>query len=203
MWDKDIYKVKVNFIRHGRTPSNEKHLYLSYTDESLSEEGKKELKKNSYPPCDIVFTSGLKRCNETAKIIYEKNDIIEIADFLEIDFGIFELKSYEDLKENPDYIEWIDKRGMIAPKGGESRPEFIKRLKRGFYKALSMSKEADEISLVVHGGTIMGIISSFTKLDYYDVQLKNAAVLSCMVEFGENNGVIFISHFSLMVGSGS
>jgi len=200
MQPSNCYKVKINFIRHGQTPSNHRHLYISSTDEDLSEEGISELQNRSYPPCDLVFTSGFRRCNKTAEIIYKKNDIIEVPYFAELDFGDFEGKGYEDLKDNPLYRTWLDSRGILATPNGESREDFIERLKSGFSEVLEKSRGSKEISLVVHGGTIMGLISSYTDLDYYDVQLKCGEYISCMVSFEEVNGNFFVSHFCIMDG---
>lgn len=203
MRNSSSYKIKINFIRHGKTPSNDRHLYISRTDESLSESGKSELLKHNYPDCDLLFTSGYKRCNETAETIYKKNGIIEIPDFAELDFGDFEGKGYEDLKDNPEYQKWIEGRGLMAMPNGESRDAFVKRLCKGFESVLKQSKGAEEISLVVHGGTIMGLVSNYTDLDYYEVQLKCGECLSCTIDFEDLDGVIFISRFRIVDRSGS
>ena len=192
------YKVKINFIRHGKTASNDKHLYISKTDEGLSESGRQEIEMGNYPPCDLCFTSGYKRSNETSEIIYKKSDIIEIPYFAELDFGDFEGKGYEDLKDNPEYQKWLDNRGLTATPNGESREDFVKRLCTGFALVLEKAKEANEISLIVHGGTIMGLISKYTELDYYEIQLKCGEYISCMVEFEELDGIIFVSRFCVM-----
>ena len=42
------------------------------------------------------------RCRQTAEIIYGKTDYIE-NDLRECDFGEFENKCFEELKDNPDY----------------------------------------------------------------------------------------------------
>lgn len=36
-----------------------------------------------------------------------------MADFRECDFGIFEGKNYEELKENRDYQRWLDSGGVL------------------------------------------------------------------------------------------
>ena len=54
-----------------------------------------------------------KRANETLEILYPKKLYREINEFWEYDFGDFEMKSYEMLKENKEYINWItDKDGQ-------------------------------------------------------------------------------------------
>lgn len=57
-------------IRHGATPGNLEGRYIGRTDESLSETGRDEILRRQYPPVDIVFTSPMRRCLETASLIY-------------------------------------------------------------------------------------------------------------------------------------
>ena len=48
-------------------------------------------------------------------------------------FGDFEMKSYEELKEIPEYITWIeDKSGQLRAPGGESIRGFAERIAGGF-----------------------------------------------------------------------
>ena len=96
-------------IRHGRTEANEKWLYCGSTDLFLSESGAEELKKIKYnvPKNAIFLTSGMNRTEQTLKILF--GDVPHKIDrrFREVDFGVFEMKSYESLKEQMDYQAWI------------------------------------------------------------------------------------------------
>ncbi len=49
-----------------------------------------------------------------------------------MDFGQFEGKNYEELKDNPDYQKWIDSNGTLPFPGGEPREQFIRRSMEGF-----------------------------------------------------------------------
>ncbi len=172
--------MKLYIIRHGKTYCNEKRLYCGKEDVSLSKAGVLDLKKLKenfyYPLCDVYFTSGAKRTNETLKIIFNDVNFKDIKDFWEYDFGDFELKSYDELKENKEYIKWIlDKEGNISCPKGESRTEFNKRVKKAFIKLLKHLKEKDmkSICLVTHGGVIVSILSEFLKEnndDFYTLQ---------------------------------
>ena len=57
-------------IRHGATPGNLEGRYIGRTDESLSETGRDEILQHEYPSVDIVFSSPMRRCRETASLIY-------------------------------------------------------------------------------------------------------------------------------------
>ena len=108
-------------IRHGRTEANEKWLYCGSTDLYLSESGANELENIKYNvPEDAIFiTSGMNRTEQTLKILF--GDIPHEIDsrFREVDFGVFEMKSYESLKNQPDYQTWIsgDNEKNVPPNG--------------------------------------------------------------------------------------
>ena len=75
MRDRAGYKMmELVFIRHGKTRGNLESRYIGTTDEELCKEGidgiRDNLYKNIYPAADIVFTSPMKRCIQTAEIIY-------------------------------------------------------------------------------------------------------------------------------------
>ena len=161
-------KLMLALIRHGKTEANEKHLYCGKSNISLSEKGIKELNdiKNliKYPEYNKFFSSGAKRANETLEILYPKKVYYEINEFWEYDFGDFEMKSYEMLKENKEYINWItDKDGQVSCPNGESKIQYRKRIKEAFNKFIEKCyKEGIGTAvLVCHGGTIGTILEIF------------------------------------------
>ena len=94
-------KVEIVFIRHGRTPANKENRYLGKTDESLSLEGIEALRQEKaekiYPEIDYLFASPMKRCIETADILYPGKVPILVPQWKEMDFGLFEGKNYQEL----------------------------------------------------------------------------------------------------------
>ena len=64
----------IHLIRNGLTDENLEGRYIGHTNVDLGEEGRAQLHQMKedliYPPVEAVFTSPLKRCTETAKIIY-------------------------------------------------------------------------------------------------------------------------------------
>lgn len=161
-------KLKVYLIRHGKTEANEKHLYCGKTDISLSERGKKELydikSTVKYPECISFFSSGAKRANETLEILYPEKTYSEINEFWEYNFGDFEMKSYDMLKENKDYISWItDNEGQVLCPNGESKFQYRKRIKKAFIAFLEQcyKENINSAALISHGGTIGTILEVF------------------------------------------
>ena len=183
------------FIRHGATNANKERRYLGKTDESLSAEGidflLEEKQNGVYPPIDVLFSSPMKRCVETANLLYPEQDIRTILPWEEMDFGDFEYKNYSDLKDDVRYQAWIDSNGTLPFPGGESRETFAERCKAGFLQMLKelpeMYKEKERltIGLVVHGGTIMSLLSEYCGGDYFDYQVKNGHGYCCRMEIYE------------------
>lgn len=167
--------MKIIFIRHGETSGNLHKRYIGKTDEPLCKKGIINLNKNSYPKCDVVISSPMKRCIETSKIIYSNKNPIIYDGLRECDFGDFEGKNYLELSGNSDYQRWIDSGGKMSFPNGESIEIFKKRCVYTFKKAVSIFHENDVIAFVVHGGTIMSILEKYAvpKKDYYDYMIKN------------------------------
>ena len=61
-----------------------------------------------------MIVSPMKRCIQTAELIYPKNQITQEVLLKECDFGIFEGKTYEELKDREEYQAWLDSGGTIA-----------------------------------------------------------------------------------------
>ena len=73
--------MKIIFIRHGKTAGNLEKRYIGRTDEPLCEEGISELESIKYPDCDEVLTSPMKRCLQTAKLVYPDKNVTVCSDF--------------------------------------------------------------------------------------------------------------------------
>jgi len=156
-------------IRHGKTKATEKKLYCGNTDLPLSRKGRKELQKTnkSYPPCAGYFTSGMRRCNETLEIILGENldsvDFTVLPFLKEMNLGVFDMKSYEDLKTSPEYIRWLsDKSDNLAPPGGESKNMFNRRVSMGLLGLTEriMRFKLESAMCITHGGVIAAIMQS-------------------------------------------
>lgn len=154
--------MKLYLIRHGRTIGNEGMLYCGWDDTPLSEGGTEELKQKvnsqEYPGISTttVYTSGLIRTEQTLKLIY--GDIKHIVDpeFREMHFGDFEGLSYDQLKDNPDFIKWCEGDNLrnVTP-NGESAYMMAERVIR----ELGVLISKDENALIVcHGGPIAAIV---------------------------------------------
>lgn len=151
---------KVILIRHGATEANERSLYCGSTDLPLSRKGREELERlkqsSVYPSAEgmTVYTSGMRRTEETLSLLYGSPEHRAVPDFSEMDFGSFEMKGYEELKSDPAYIAWCsgENEKNRCP-GGESGEETVRRV-------LTQWRKLDgDFLLVCHGGTIAAIMA--------------------------------------------
>ena len=157
----------VHLIRNGLTDENLEGRYIGHTDVEISEEGKAQLGQMKdeliFPPVDAVFTSPLKRCTETAKILYPDNMPIVIDGFIEYNFGEFENKTAEELKDSPVFPRWLAGEKGIEPPFGESNEAFEKRIRETFEKVAEglMKTGTTSAAIVTHGGVIMAILAAY------------------------------------------
>ena len=147
-------KMTIYLIRHGKTEANEKHLYCGSTDLSLSVAGREELQNIRYDIKNVRFiTSGMKRTNDTLHILF--GDVPYEVDprFREVDFGIFEMQSFEQLKDTPEYQAWLtgDNDANIPP-NGESGLQMKDRVLNAF------SEIKEDACIITHGGVIASIM---------------------------------------------
>ena len=149
---------KIYLIRHGRTLANERHLYCGSTDLVLTEQGIEALKGLSYTiRPERIITSGMKRTEQTLKVLF--GDVPHEVDsrFREVDFGAFEMRSYEELKDQPDYQAWLTGDNMKnVPPNGESGEEMAQRVMAAFRE---VERTGMDTLIVTHGGVIAAIMA--------------------------------------------
>lgn len=163
----DIY-----LIRHGTTEANIKKLYYGASDVPLSNEGVDMVAKfaleGKYPSADgaDLYTTGMVRTDQTFFLIYGCKEYQVISELREYNFGDFEMKTYEEIKDLPAYQAWVSDEEGLTPcpgAGGESSAVFAGRVEVGFSKLLANHKlpgsEARKSIVICHGGVIAGIMS--------------------------------------------
>lgn len=180
--------LKIWLIRHGMTEGNRHKRYIGITDEPLCEEGREQLAQMKYPRPEIIFASPLKRCRETAELLFTGEKLQIIEQLAECNFGAFENKNYKELSEDPRYQEWVDSNGILAFPDGESKEECAARNQRGFQEAVAfcINEKITEAAMVVHGGTIMNIMEQCAteQKSFYEWHVGNGE--GYCVELDEN-----------------
>lgn len=169
--------LKLYLIRHGKTYGNTRGRYIGRTDEGLCEAGIRMLSGRRFPAVEMIYTSPLKRCQETADLIYPGQCRQILEDLAECDFGVFENKNYKELDGKPDYQKWVDSQGTLPFPEGESQEAFRGRCIGGFEQAVAdcIEKGHEAAALVVHGGTIMAVLEKYAcpHQDFYSWHVDN------------------------------
>ena len=127
----------IHFIRHGSIDDTLAGKYIGTTDAPLSDRGRMDLRKldyeYKYPGTQVVFTSPLKRCTETAKILYPEQNPLVIDNLSECNFGEWEGKTADELKNDPDFKKVLAGDSSVKPPRGRVMPilhaEYAKCLK--------------------------------------------------------------------------
>ena len=157
----------IHLIRHGAIDETLSGKYIGTTDVPLSDKGKMDLKKLDYeyryPGTQVVFTSPLKRCTETCKILYPELNPLSITALSECNFGEWEGKTAEELKSDPDFEKWLAGDNSVKPPRGESNADFTRRICRMFESIVEglMKTGTTESVIVTHGGVIMTLLAVY------------------------------------------
>lgn len=179
--------MKIFFIRHGLTAGNLQKRYIGRTDEPLCSEGIAQLKELDLPSCEAVVCSPMKRCIQTAEIIFPQRKYIIAEGLRECDFGDFEGRNYMELTDNADYQKWIDSGGTLPFPHGEAPEDFRRRCVRAFEDVMQSHTEVGSIAFVVHGGTIMSILEKYAvpHRDYFGFSCENGHGYVCQWDGSE------------------
>jgi broad specificity phosphatase PhoE/lactate dehydrogenase-like 2-hydroxyacid dehydrogenase len=190
-------QTSIFFIRHGKTIWNEKGTYQGTLNSSLSEIGRAQALRIaeflSSRKISHIYVSPLGRAQETAGILREKLQCtIEVVDdFHEMDFGVFQGKQQEEIKELfADFFEERKHAKLHTPfPGGESYYDVYLRV---LHKALAIAAEhRGNIAIVGHESVnriIRGIIEERPLEEAVQLRQKNNEVIE--YRFDEDREIV-------------
>ena len=172
--------VIIRLIRHGKTEANIGRKYIGSTDESIIE----QLKPISFEQKN-VYTSALKRTQETAIQYFPNAQIIPFQELNEIDFGNFEMKTYDELKSIELYRNWLSNPELVTPPNGESFHQFQERVLKKVEQIVSTK---GEYVFVVHGGVIRLLLAqyAFPKQTFQQIHASHGEVYELVWHTFEN-----------------
>ncbi|WP_075618403.1 histidine phosphatase family protein [Paenisporosarcina indica] len=149
---------QLTLIRHLPTLANVERRYIGWSDESIIPPTQVFSQPNRSP--DLIYGSNLRRCQETAALFYPNTPYQGTASFREMNFGNWELKTYEDLKADPLYQNWLSNPETVSPPNGELFHEMGSRVLKGLN-----SLRHDDSVVVTHGGPIRYMLMRFAPED--------------------------------------
>ena len=183
-------------IRHGHSEWNKLNLFTGFKNIELSDQGIVEANKagqnfkNLNIKFDIVFTSELKRAQETAKIIlknldqwdhlYGEGKIITDIKLNERDYGDLtglNKKETADKFGEEQVHKW--RRGYSdQPPNGESLEDVVRRVKIYFEESINpaiQSADNNNILIAAHGNSLRALL---IVMNIYDSSSINSVELS-------------------------
>ncbi len=167
-------------VRHGKTEYNERRQYCGALDPDLSDLGRQELEHSAIRAYleertpDMVFCSPMRRTLQSAAILLDGRDVplVAVPELREIDFGDFEGRSYEDMKDDPAYTAWLDTNCEGPIPGGDFPESFRDDVEVCFESLMETCRtERVERALIVsHGGVLGTILERFAEPEkhWYD-----------------------------------
>lgn len=158
--------VSITLFRHGITKENKEKRYIGWSDVPLDQEVcSQKLKQTLH--FQKVFSSDLQRSIQTAEQIVPSATIKEDWRLRELHFGSWEGKSYNDLKNERSYRNWINDPIMNKPPEGESFQQFEERILHCWDEIMELFllKEMNNILVVSHGGPIRQYLTMFSPRD--------------------------------------
>ncbi len=156
---------KLYIIRPGLTAGNLDGRYIGSTDLPLCREGRDQLlklvKTREYPNVGRVYAPPLKRCLETAEILFPGHTPVEVPKLREYSFGVFENKTVQELRDSAAFQRWAESGMREPPLGGEDRTAFLNRCEEGFSWVLEnmMRERMTAAALICHSGIMMNLLS--------------------------------------------
>lgn len=169
-------------IRHGRTAWNAQKRYMGSTDIALDDEGLRQARalkaRMRSERVDSVYSSDSKRAYDFASIVFEAHGIEKMAGLREMNFGIIEGMTYEEIsRKHPDaYSEWMRDIHSAAIPDGESLEELKRRVLDAFGLIVRRSRDAT-VAIVTHAGPIRIIINELTgSHDFWQVMPDSGSV---------------------------
>lgn len=166
-------------IRHGQSEWNKLNLFTGFKNIELSEQGIEEANKagqnfkNLDIKFDIVFTSELKRAQETAKIILQnldqwdhlnnKRKIISNINLNERDYGDLTGLNKKETAEKfgEDQVHKWRRGYSDQPPNGESLEDVVTRVTKYFEQTIKPAIKSDgndNILIAAHGNSLRALL---------------------------------------------
>jgi len=151
--------MKFYLIRHGNTKGNVDKLYYGSTDLPLLDESIRDLKRVTLPGISKYYISGMIRTRQTLECLFGNVEYEVENDLREMDFGDFEMRTYDDLKNDPAFQKWAsgNVESNVCP-NGESGVEVTARAEKALMRII---ERGEDCAIVAHGGVIGGVLSKW------------------------------------------
>ena len=145
-------------MRHGQTDYNRRRCFYGSHDVSINEQGQEDARQLELlmqeRTVDAIYTSCLKRTQETAQLAFPERQVQPIADFDERGFGQWEGLTADEIEAAfPEVWQaWLEAPFEVTPPEAEVFSDFQTRVWTATDRLLDTTDES--IALVAHFGVL-------------------------------------------------
>lgn len=170
-------------LRHGETICNRERRFYGSLESELTDQGRKQARQQrklmeSFEP-EVIYTSGLKRAQETATIAFPKRELLKRDVFNEKGFGLWEGLTADEIEDRDpvNWVRWLEAPFDYCPPQAESFIDFKTRVQSGLVEILA--REEATIVLVAHLGVLRLLIQNLTDphRSFWDIEVPQGRVL--------------------------
>jgi broad specificity phosphatase PhoE len=160
--------TRLILIRHGETDYSLEKRYCSFTDVALNDKGIEQAEslcqKLASEKIDRIYSSDSKRTKEFAKIVFNNRPLEVVSELKEMNFGIFEGLTHEEIMERyaEIYKKWLGDPFKTAIPKGDTLIDFKERIEKILKRIVSLNKDKT-LAIVTHAGPIKIIIGNIRK----------------------------------------
>lgn len=189
--------MELYIVRHGKTYWNEERKIQGWADIDLTEEGREVAILSAEGMKDIhfdaIYSSPLKRANETAHILRGERILPIIVDerIKEIGFGVLEGADFMKIRgdKTSKFASFFEKpEDYETPEGGESFEVVSERAAEFMAEIIEKHKDDERVMVVAHGAVNKAMMRYIRKNEIKDFWLgslqKNCGVTIVKCENG-------------------
>ena len=181
--------MELYIVRHGKTYWNEQRKIQGWADIDLTEEGREVAVLSAEGMKDIhfdaIYSSPLKRANETAHILRGERNLPVIVDerIKEIGFGVLEGADFLKIRgdKTSKFATFFEAPELYeTPEGGESFEMITERAGEFMKEIVEKHKNDERVMIVAHGAVNKAMMRFIRKNEIKDFW-KGALQKNCGV----------------------
>jgi len=177
--------AKLLLLRHGQIRANREGRWHGSTDSPLTWRGRRQVKRTARyiagaaPTLEAIYTSPLKRCQDTARVIAKRmyKELIVDEGLREYAIGDWEDMPFRQLAEEHRFFETTREDPDFAPPGGESLKEVASRIVPALREIHDRHEDEAQILLVGHGAALAVALGAL--LDENPAEWTNYPLANC------------------------
>ena len=184
--------MKLYLMRHGETDYNKARCFYGSLDISINAKGRQQAEMLRHLMAEVelddIFTSQLRRTQETAQIVFGEVPYLSLAGLNERPFGSWEGLNADQIQEKDPitWAAWLDTPFEVTPEDAEPFQEFKERVEETI-KKLMIRAPADRLAIVAHLGVLRLIFQYLIdpSADFWQIDFPQGTV-TCLEQEGSN-----------------